>query len=356
MRKVRTKLASNAYCCNTGNPWLHSQVNMHRASPNQAGHTSVICAVTVHNRLDKEDKVVCKLVSRKTMLNDEELQLAYRRETIAYQNILPALGVSFMAAKFFASSSGLIILQDLVDEGFSSPDRVAGLSSKQMDLAIKGLADLHAGSLILRDGKPKEWESMTAQLKGTWQDVGQFSSWLETSIMTAIEELDELGEEKISKMLSSSSAVPLDCSNDSFWVICHGDYWSNNLMFRNEDTLRIIDFQNMCCGPIYKDLLNLLSTSLRIGDDVHTYCATYYQRLIVGIDKLFRFPSYSEFMEHLREGLDYGFRMGLLYLGGRVLPTDGLDEIDSSVKCNQFPGYREHLLHLIDIYKVLGLF
>lgn len=86
---------------------------------------------------DKEDKVVCKLVSRKTMLNDEELQLAYNRETIAYQKILPALGLSFMAAKFFASSSGLIILQDLVDEGFSSPDRVAGLSSKQMDLAIK---------------------------------------------------------------------------------------------------------------------------------------------------------------------------------------------------------------------------
>ncbi|XP_014283932.1 uncharacterized protein [Halyomorpha halys] len=327
---------------------------MHRATPNQSGHTSVICALTVHHPFDKEDKVVCKLASRKTMLNDEELELAYNRETIAYQEILPTLGVSFMAAKFFASSSGLIILQDLVDEGFSSPDRVAGLSSKQMDLAIKGLADFHASSFTLRLTEPRKWEDITTQMKVMWQDIGKFSLWLEESLHTAIEELNEAGESELSKILSSWPPVTPHFTNDSFMVICHGDYWSNNLMFNNEESLRIIDFQNMSCGPIFKDLLILLSTSLRIGDDVHKYCSTYYQNFISGIGELKPFPSYAEFMDHLQEGLRYGFRMGLLYLGGRLLPVDGFTDIN--IKTSQFPGYRKYLRHLIDIYRALGLF
>lgn len=169
----------------------------------------------------------------------------------------------------------LIFLEDLRPRGFKMFDRRKGLDVAHASLVLKELARLHAASLLLQKKDPeyskdtllhRGWINMTDDGFGMLQV-------LEGVMDTGIMMLKKVGGYESSITWAESTKSKLreifekqrePCKHQ---VICHGDAWNNNLLFKYDEDgvpveVMLIDLQMCRREPFAVDLNYLLYTSL----------------------------------------------------------------------------------------------
>ncbi|XP_050679515.1 uncharacterized protein LOC126975596 [Leptidea sinapis] len=166
----------------------------------------------------------------------------------------------------YLAQNDLVILKDLKEQGFVMPDRRQGLTIEQCYVVLKNLAQFHALSLAMKSYDPEGFHELLNVQDGISEvfflveNENYYKSYYIEAARNAIsmveQELADCAEKK--KYLDKFESF---CSEDTFFqtmvemvspkeplaVICHGDCWTNNFLFRyvNEDIAEmfIVDFQ-----------------------------------------------------------------------------------------------------------------
>ncbi|XP_046389744.1 uncharacterized protein LOC124158617 [Ischnura elegans] len=247
------------------------------------------------------------------------------------------------------TTEDLLILEDLKEKGYRMYDNMVPFDLEHCGSLMKSVALLHAPSILLqktamdrgkgdnfnyidgtfrlardtlltntggkmqRLGVKSSVETMTAAVAGLWPD--RFGSLnkkkeLKERLWKAWEELSELS--KPSRTYTN--------------VLCHGDLWANNIMFKYDDeetstpaSVVLIDLQLARFAPAMTDLLIFfhMSTTRSFREEhMKNLAVTYHNHLreIVGKDLLDQLMPLTSFLDSMEE---YG-------LFGKLVATDWL--------------------------------
>ncbi|KAK7865311.1 hypothetical protein R5R35_007396 [Gryllus longicercus] len=165
-----------------------------------------------------------------------------------------------------------LVMEDLRPEGFTLAERKRGLGLRHCLVALRALARFHAASHALLRRQPE-----LPQIFGNpWEMArGGSSPFVEAGLQSAADACRlwpgfEAYADALEKYKNPEQIKKLvdmfDTKNDGFNVVVHGDFWTNNMMFRYEDgipvDIRFVDYQvsNVCSPAI--DILYFLNTSL----------------------------------------------------------------------------------------------
>ncbi|XP_045586389.1 uncharacterized protein [Procambarus clarkii] len=223
------------------------------------------------------------------------LSAIFKKESEFFQDILPLLNAELTVngrqglrvAKWFYTSfekdKEMIFLEDLRLRGFKMLDSKKGMDLAHATLVLQELGKLHAASLLLKATAPEQdLADRFTHIKVDWMSFPDIAKKMFNDMfsgpMAAGEEMlrDIEGYEVAAQWLAKHNNNFADIllrhldRNPKFDVICHGDCWNNNLLFRyNEDgdpvEVMLLDLQlNRVASPA-TDLNYLLYTGLH-GD------------------------------------------------------------------------------------------
>ncbi|XP_073828807.1 pinkman [Musca autumnalis] len=214
----------------------------------------------------------------------------FNRETLAYEHILP-LFHDFQKSKglkshemfieyprfYFAVCEELheaICMSDIQEEDFYMHDRFKSLTRDHVSLTMRIYGKLHATSLSIKDQTPEKMKNFKDMVDIFVQrkDDPQLNNYFESLKKSALDCLDKDREpvywKKLNDFFSRGSFYDLmlnlleSKSSEPHSVICHGDCWINNIMFKNENNLvvdaRLLDWQIMRYASPIIDIMYLL--------------------------------------------------------------------------------------------------
>ncbi|CAH2053975.1 unnamed protein product, partial [Iphiclides podalirius] len=183
--------------------------------------------------------------------------------------------------KCYLAQNDLVILRDLKQLGFVMPDRRQGLTIEQCYFVLKHLSHFHALSLAMKCYNPEGFYELLNIQDGISEvffvpeNVDYYRSYYTEAIQNAVAMVEEELQECKDKDLYLDKFRQF-CSEDTFFqtmmdmvapreplaVICHGDCWTNNLLFRYVDgdiaEMYIVDFQLARYASPALDLVYLL--------------------------------------------------------------------------------------------------
>ncbi|XP_063227076.1 uncharacterized protein LOC134533481 [Bacillus rossius redtenbacheri] len=213
----------------------------------------------------------------------------FANETAAYTRVVPRLerffGASLRLPRCLhaacrpGSGDGVLVLEDLRPAGFLMPDRHRGLDAAHCRLALQELARYHALSLAMKQLDPEAFHITRSQISEVIyvpEAAHIFGPSLENACRMAISGLRLLAaddpplQEAIRALEKRRGGIfqlmtRLVQPSEPFSVICHGDFWLNNILFSYKegevDDVRLLDLQvARYCSPAV-DILHFLYTS-----------------------------------------------------------------------------------------------
>ncbi|XP_071448952.1 uncharacterized protein [Hetaerina americana] len=234
----------------------------------------------------------------------------FRNEIAFYTRALPAL-LDFQTRMgsrqpfrgvptCFHAEGDLIVLEDLRCRGFQMADRKAGLDMAHIEAALPLLARLHALSLAMRQAEPKQFKALIEDSVREVMFTPENESWYRSYYRSAsraacsivrdafpdsdvyLRRLQEFADDgffqRMVDLVSAETAElkdrigsPPDSRYGIPLVLCHGDCWTNNIMFRYDHgsvpgvsgsrritEVCLLDFQMARVGSPALDLASLL--------------------------------------------------------------------------------------------------
>ncbi|XP_023711647.1 uncharacterized protein LOC111866692 isoform X2 [Cryptotermes secundus] len=181
------------------------------------------------------------------------------------------------APRCYLAHDSELVLEDLCARGFVMADRKAGLDAQHCRAAMRELALLHALSLAMKLRRPQEFATRVAACVQEALFVPENEDWYRgyyraatRNALTVVREA--LGDgtlylDKFREFIDNSKffrrMVSLVEPREPLAVLCHGDYWTNNILFRYSETGEIlevclVDFQLARYGSPALDIVNLL--------------------------------------------------------------------------------------------------
>uniref|UniRef100_A0A0P4VY71 CHK kinase-like domain-containing protein n=2 Tax=Scylla olivacea TaxID=85551 RepID=A0A0P4VY71_SCYOL len=272
-------------------------------------YACLVTSVEVKYEIDgKSSEVVyvVKINSGKTFGGENMFDLFFEKECKFFLDIAPQINsilreighTKINVPKCFHASlekgKEVIFLEDLRARGYKMADRKQGLDEAHTILVLRELARLHAASLLLQNKTPdddlgekypylkigmaylvKKYNSMFKAIKDhvifgktIIKKVGGYervAAWIDTIIPNLVDIFEQL-----------------ECGEPK--VVCHGDCWNNNLLFRYSETghpedVMLLDLQMIDYSAPATDLNYLLYTSTT-GDvrkpNIEAFLGSYY--------------------------------------------------------------------------------
>ncbi|XP_029171302.1 uncharacterized protein LOC114940725 [Nylanderia fulva] len=160
---------------------------------------------------------------------------------------------------FGSSECRILVMENLSEKGFIMKDRQKGLSMAHCLLVIEQLAKLHAGSVALHEKEPKLIESFKTGgiLSATCPE--SYMRLLEVSLLNMSKAIQGWADQKynariatkldkLAKTIRDRCAVVYKYEPNEFCVLNHGDCWTNNIMFQENDNGKVsnvlmVDYQ-----------------------------------------------------------------------------------------------------------------
>ncbi|XP_016973176.1 uncharacterized protein LOC108040278 [Drosophila rhopaloa] len=333
-------------------------------------------------------------LSRRQLYRCEE---AFSNEINAYRYLAPLLAAHSRQQLFpvchIAESQDrrdpdggepIIVLQDLKALGFRMKNRLAGLELRDCLLVMKKLAQLHAASLAAQELEPTFFASQAQHLQEIvyCDEAAEFyATILDTSVQQALESLDgSNADESLTKPIRLLDDLRCNlfgklkqeinaAADASHSVICHGDLWVNNIMFRAEpEEVIFFDLQAMRRSSPVFDILHFIYTSTRRQlRDVHTdtMLAAYSEALGQELRYQLEDTPAAERLEELCEAFSlqrlsadyvrqvhYGLAIGMWILPAVTFDPNNLPNLDvmseqnltgKEIKCTQTLTSEYHL-------------
>ncbi|XP_069690955.1 uncharacterized protein [Periplaneta americana] len=195
-----------------------------------------------------------------------------------------------------------LILEDLKESGFKLAERMRGLDMSHSLLVMKYLGRYHAASVVLHEKQPEKLQDFMESLHQPSQKeiMENFFKGNLRNVARAVETWPDYKERFASKLHKLADDAFIHYCNsvkrddEEFNVLCHGDLWLNNMMFRySEETgevvdVRFVDYQLPYWTSPAIDLQYFFHTSVSTDliDKHHVLLQEYYNSLTDTLTKL----------------------------------------------------------------------
>ncbi|PSN35714.1 hypothetical protein C0J52_24224 [Blattella germanica] len=329
----------------------------------------------------------------------------FRNETAVYSTVIPTFQRFFNSTVFcpfpkcLHANQNLIVLEDLGTAGFSMTNRMEGLDVHHCRLVLQGLARFHAMSLALKKIDPKMFQKARESIEEVIyidEAARLFSVSMENSLKMATESLRILSNndgtfDVAIKTIDSFNGKMFNIMSElvkpqePLSVICHGDCWNNNILFRYRESrkvedMRLLDLQVARYASPTIDILHFLYTSTHAElrrQHLDDLLETYHRTLCDTVRKLLASTPYAtdkdvislkQLKDEVTKHAIYGFLNALWLLPAvqadptKVPDMEALTEDDFYSQENldrwisdQTPQYRESIKDLVHEYVDLGL-
>lgn len=163
----------------------------------------------------------------------------------------------------------VIVFKDLNALNFVLADRMVGLDTAQVHVALKKLAKFHAACLLMKQKHPTAFETFDAGMFG--RKITAFNDAFLSIFEVVCEEIatwSGFGKYAAKIKLLQESFIEratkcFDVEDGEFCVLNHGDVWTNNVMFNKEGTQDavLVRFHVNCFYLVAQHWTNSRSTS-----------------------------------------------------------------------------------------------
>ncbi|XP_018804909.1 PREDICTED: uncharacterized protein LOC108978860 isoform X2 [Bactrocera latifrons] len=243
----------------------------------------------------------------------------FLREALAYEEFLPMID-KFQRNKGLAEEycfheyakclytstdefEEVVFLEDLSLQEFGVFDRFDYFQFEHIAIVMRTYAKLHAVSFAVKDQQPKALDKFRKieDIFLQHKDVSNLNIYFEGLKRTALACLEQESD-KYRQIVGEFFKRPffeifsdfIDGNKyEPYAVLCHGDCWNNNLMFKMEDTgvvtMRLLDWQLLRYSSPISDLMYFIFTcttrnfrKTHYGDVLNVY----YEELISHISRL----------------------------------------------------------------------
>ncbi|XP_069690958.1 uncharacterized protein [Periplaneta americana] len=277
------------------------RVKVNYTQGDTAKTTSVIVKVAKH--FDIFDKISTELNPFQREINVFTHILPYLQDFL--RDIFPGKFQPFGANLLHSSnelSTTYLIMEDLKESGFKIAERMRGLDMNHSLLVMKNLGRYHAASVVLHEKQPEKLRYfMESFYNPSNKDMmDKFYNGILRNVAREVETWPDYKERFASKLHKLADDPFMHCVNavkrdeEEFNVLCHGDLWLNNMMFRySEETgevvdVRFVDYQIGYWTSPAVDLQYFFHTSVSTDliDKRHVLIQEYYNSLTDTLTKL----------------------------------------------------------------------
>ncbi|XP_071651408.1 uncharacterized protein [Temnothorax longispinosus] len=253
----------------------------------------------------------------------------FKKEVALYTTVFPemlgGLDKGCIPECFLGIENDVIVLEDMAHSGYTMADKTTPFDFEHCEILIKMLAKFHAKSFIFEQQYKKTLhdEFSHCMHETLWPRADDKAKAMVDAavkgIVSMIDLLPELNDdrrsdfkEKIVK-LCADHTDRLSPSVKHKNVLCHGDLWANNILFKYDTDKRpveccLIDFQLARYNPPAHDILCFLqfttTRKLREGHSetlfrlYHDSMAIVMKEAGLNISEIF---SWDEFAESIRD-------------------------------------------------------
>ncbi|XP_017022757.1 uncharacterized protein [Drosophila kikkawai] len=284
----------------------------------------------------------------------------YAREVFMYQEVFPIFKnlSEFTVTPALKAPDEFLIFEDLSESGFRPNSRSSMPTYDIVICSLTALAELHACSFILQKRDPEKFRELVASVKKdnlftpnveeVTIEFGKAQLRRARNILDDTDgdhaEVAAMREvlERCEKYLKSLALYCVDGKSQSpHAVICHGDFWNNNILYRHEPLGRpveakLIDFQMSRYAPPVLDIVHYLfaCTEKQLRDEhfpefMNAYYNTLDQRLASCDLRLEEIYPRSVFNRQLQLYGVYGLIMGAFSLPFFISNANEVLDIDT---------------------------
>ncbi|XP_055687441.1 uncharacterized protein LOC129792412 [Lutzomyia longipalpis] len=210
-------------------------------------------------------------------------------------------------------ATNTMVFEDLMVRHYKCANRIERLDMAHAKLALKKLAKFHATSIMYKQKEPTAYAAFgKAFFSRDHPDARDFCLKQYDGLVELLSDLDgyEYYANKLIKFrdIFVEKGIELyDTQESNFNVLLHGDFWSNNMMFRydsanNPVDVIFVDFQLPFWATPAIDILYFIHTSLKENlrltkqnELVQFYYYALKEILIDGFKYTGKFPTLHEF-------------------------------------------------------------
>ncbi|KAL1140535.1 hypothetical protein AAG570_000465 [Ranatra chinensis] len=285
---------------------------------------------------------------RELMMSDRQ----FHNEVVMYKELLPFIGASHFAPTMYygVATGGEAPERDIVVLSYLAEYSVHRCGPVYLDLdhlkfVLARLGHFHALSYNAK-GRGLRVSSAKLQPVGmSDRNMDEHEFWLRDALMRGIKPLLSLPEYKavleklIEKMGNMSALVNyLESHEEPTALLCHGDFCSNNIVFKYNDRgviedVKFVDFQasNYASPAMDLSFFLLLNTSAELRaaswDDL---LETYLHSLFENLTKASVAPTREQILEEFSKRALYGYLHCSFFLPVMLTGRSNDDEWDGS--------------------------
>ncbi|KAG8362508.1 uncharacterized LOC105271629 [Fopius arisanus] len=200
---------------------------------------------------------------------------SFKKEVALYTEVFPevlrGLDQYSIPECFFGLGGDVIVLEDMMPEGYTMKNKVVPFDFDHCAVVMKTLAKFHAKSMIFEELHKKNlleefshcMHETLYSLNGRGQRGLQAAIDGALAMVDLLDTLDDVSKTKFKERIISMSrnhVQRLEPSKKMKNVLCHGDLWANNLLFKygeegSPEACCLIDFQLARYNPPSHDIL-----------------------------------------------------------------------------------------------------
>ncbi|XP_015431089.1 PREDICTED: uncharacterized protein LOC107187490 [Dufourea novaeangliae] len=247
--------------------------------------------------------------------------------TTVFPEVLDGLDNRCIPECFLGLENDVIVLEDMAHSGYEMTDKRKPFDYEHCKILMRTLARFHAKSLIFEEVCQKnlhdEFSHCMQETLWPLKD-GRAKAMFDAAVKGTVSVIDLMPELSVDKRrsfrakvidLCADHAVKLSPSTRHKNVLCHGDLWANNILFKYDDDGKpleccLIDFQLARYNPPAHDILCFLqfTTTRKLREEhsedlfrvYHETMAEALQEAKLDIANIFPWNEFIESIEDLR--------------------------------------------------------
>ncbi|KAL3277101.1 hypothetical protein HHI36_012459 [Cryptolaemus montrouzieri] len=289
--------------------------------------------------------------------NAMPIATAYKREFYMYNQMFPELRkyidstkseveLNYVPKILWLSNEDLhetFIMENLTHKGYKSWNKTKPMDINHIRLVMNTLGKHHALSLAMNYANPEYFDKISRNLTNLWIEFSKFldpdifQGTLLRNVLKFLEEAErqDLVDKYKSIVENIKVLVTSETPEEDRLVICHGDCWNNNLLFKYEETdqskptdICLIDFQMSMLDTPVKDLSYFIYTACDKStlNHVELFLKTYHASLKSCLtqlgskkDDIF---TYHQLKEHWKKYSSFGLLCSVFIVKAELSESD----------------------------------
>lgn len=354
-----------------------SSIKLSLATKPGDNYSSILYAVELEFEAGngpKHDNIMLKTIPKQNEMQKEFIfeNESFKKEAIVYQQVFQTL-TKFQkerglpdhliysawpqcyAVRSEGDEDDYLAMENLRPLGYLMGDRKLGLDFNHTSVALQNLAKFHALSYCKFGGDLKQILAQFPILEhGMFQKDTKVSELGAQFVIQALKSQADMlragGDLQGASWLAKLAEVDfLQIFTDlvekdvKVPVICHGDYWVNNLLFKYENNdlrfparLKFIDMETTVASSRFIDIFYFLLTSVQMDalqkretDLLMIYYAEFTSFCgVLGVDTEARGLSWEAFLEESEKYRLYGVLMGLVTAPMFAMDSEEMPDMD----------------------------